>query len=63
MACDRARTGDPRLSIAERFTSREVYLARYTQALDALIKQHWILAEDRAAMIQRGDEEWDLATR
>jgi hypothetical protein len=62
-AGDRARTGDPRLSIAERYTSREVYLARYTQALDALIKQHWILAEDRAAMIQRGDEEWDLATR
>ena len=60
---DRIGTGDPRLSIAERYTSREDYLARYTQTLDGLIQQRWILAEDRAAMIERGGEEWDTATR
>jgi hypothetical protein len=62
-AADRIGTGDPRLSIAERYTSREDYLARYTQTLDGLIQQRWILAEDRAAMIERGGEEWDTATR
>src|SRR5580693_2687320 len=49
-ATDRTRTGDPRASIAERYIGREDYLARYTRALDGLIQQRWILAEDRAAM-------------
>jgi len=62
-AADRIRTGDPRLSIAERYASREDYLARYTRALDGLISQRWILAEDRAAMIERGGQEWGAAAR
>jgi hypothetical protein len=62
-AAERTGTGDPRLSIAERYTSREDYLARYTRALDELIQQRWILAEDRGAMIERGGEEWDAAAR
>lgn len=62
-AADRLRTGDPRLSIAERYTSRENYLARYTRALDELIHQRWILSEDRAAMIERGGKEWDAVMR
>jgi hypothetical protein len=62
-AADRTRTGDPRVSIAERYASREDYLSRYTRALDELIGQRWILAEDRAAMIERGGEEWDVATQ
>ena len=59
---DRIRSGDPRLSIAERYTGREDYLDRYTRALDELIRQRWILAEDRGAMIERGGAEWDAAT-
>jgi hypothetical protein len=62
-AADRTRSGDPRLSIAERYKGREDYLARYARALDGLIQRRWILAEDRAAMIERGSEEWDAATR
>jgi hypothetical protein len=62
-AADRTRTGDPRVSIAERYASREDYLARYTRALEELIGQRWILPEDRAAMIERGGEEWDVATQ
>jgi len=55
---DRQRTGDPRKSIAERYTGREDYLARYKVAVDALVQQRWILPEDRAALLHRGEQEW-----
>jgi len=59
----RERTGDPRSSIAERYTSEDDYLHRYTQELDALINQHWILPEDRDAFLARAKQEWSEATR
>ncbi len=62
-AADRKKTGDPRKSIAERYPSREDYVSRYTIALDNLIKQRWILEEDRAALLHRGEQEWDEATK
>ncbi len=60
---DRIKIGDPRLSVEERYKDRSDYLARYTNALDELIKERWILPEDRAAMLERGEQEWDLATK
>ena len=45
---------DPRKSIAERYASREDYLQRYERATDELIKQRWILPEDRPQLLQRG---------
>ena len=57
-AADRQKSGDPRKSIAERYADREDYLTRYTKAVDALVKQRWILPEDRAAFIHRGEQEW-----
>ena len=62
-AAERARTHDPRKSIAERYPSRDSYLLRYRQALDDLVKQQWILPEDRAALVKRGQEEWAEATK
>jgi hypothetical protein len=62
-AADRQRSGDPRLSIVERYSGREDYVTRYTQALDDLVKQRWILPEDREAVLHRGEEEWDQLTR
>ncbi len=62
-AADRAASGDPRKSIAERYVSREDYLARYTKAVDNLVQQRWILDEDRAALLERGAAEWDEATK
>ncbi len=62
-AAERKQTGDPRLSIEERYKSREDYLARYTAALDELIKERWILPEDRAAVLERGEQEWELAMK
>ena len=60
---DRRRTEDPRKSIAERYSGRADYLARYGRAVDELVKQHWILEEDRSVLDHRGEEEWDAATK
>jgi hypothetical protein len=60
---ERRAAGDPRLSIAERYSSRDDYLARYRKAIDDLVRQHWILPEDAAALNQQGAAEWDYATR
>ena len=60
---DRIKSGDPRMSIEERYKDRADYLARYTAALDELIKERWILPEDRAAVLDRGEQEWDLAMK
>jgi hypothetical protein len=62
-AAERQKSGDPRRSIAERYSGREDYLVRFAQALDALAKQRWILPEDREAMMLRGQAEWTEATR
>ena len=61
-AAERQANGDPRRSIAERYSGREDYLARYTKAVDDLVKQRWILPEDRDAVAARGQQEWAEAT-
>jgi hypothetical protein len=58
---ERQRSGDPRKSIAERYASREAYLAQFREALDALVKQRWILEEDRASVLREGMRDWDDA--
>lgn len=60
---DRQRTGDPRRSIAALYSGGADYMARYTAALDQLVKQRWILEEDRAPLVRRGQQEWAQATR
>lgn len=62
-AAERQADGDPRLSIAERYSSRDKYLTLYQQAAEQLVRQHWILPEDLPAVMQRGGEEWDYYTR
>jgi hypothetical protein len=60
---ERQKTGDPRKSIAERYAGREDYLTQYKKAVDDLVQQHWILPEDRAALLHRGEQEWSVSTR
>ena len=62
-AADRLKTGDPRLSIAERYTDRDEYLTSYKAVTDDLIEQRWILPQDRAALLHRGELEWSESTR
>jgi len=62
-ATERQRSGDPRPSIAERYSGHDDYMARFTKAADDLVQQRWILPEDRQALIQRGEQEWVEATK
>jgi Alpha/beta hydrolase domain len=62
-AVERQENGDPRPSIAERYNSREDYVNRFTRAVDELVKERWIIPEDRDALIHRGEAEWDEATK
>ncbi len=50
-AAERARTGDPRPSLAERYGSRDAYAARVREAAEALVAARLLLPEDAAAAI------------
>ncbi|HEX8967148.1 MAG TPA: alpha/beta hydrolase domain-containing protein, partial [Chloroflexota bacterium] len=51
----RAATGDPRLSVAERYTSRADYVARIRSAATALREDRLMLPEDVDNWVQRAD--------
>jgi hypothetical protein len=58
-AAERAQRGDPRPSIAERYASRDDYLARVRAAAEALVKKRHMLAEDVEAVVARAGSQWD----
>ena len=60
---EREATKDPRASIAERYASREAFLARVREAAGSLVKDRWMLAEDVDASVARAGELWDLLQR
>jgi Alpha/beta hydrolase domain len=62
-AGERQKNNDPRKSIAERYSGREEYLARYARAVDGLVRQRWILPEDRDRVLSSGLQEWAEATK
>ena len=51
--------GDPRQPIAERYPSREEYLAKFREAASKLADDGFLLREDIDALVARGGEEWD----
>jgi hypothetical protein len=61
-ATDEVKTpGDPRRSLALRYTSREQYLMRAREHADTLVKAGYLLAADVPQVIKRMDELWGLA--
>ena len=60
---DRERTSDPRLSLEERYGSRERYLGLFTEAALAQVKEHFLLPEDLPDVLSRGAAEWDAAAK
>ena len=56
---DRERTKDARLSVAERYASREEYVKRVEAAVDDLIGRRFLLPQDRAAVVDRAAKLWD----
>ena len=56
----RERRQDPRLSIGERYDSREDFLNRIEAATRKLIDQRYLLAEDRPRILERATQHWEL---
>ena len=56
---DRARTGDPRRSIEERYGSRAAWLGRVTEKALALVDGGYLLAADLAPILTQAGRHWD----
>ncbi|HEV2961832.1 MAG TPA: alpha/beta hydrolase domain-containing protein [Candidatus Angelobacter sp.] len=56
---ERKKTGDPRISIAERYASRDQYLTKYEEAAKKLVQQRFFLEADLPEIRRRGQQEWD----
>ena len=59
---ERQKSGDPRLSVAERYASRDEYLGKFAEATMKLIHERFLLPEDLPAMLERGEREWKEVT-
>src|SRR5450432_472425 len=60
---ERAKTGDPRLSMEERYAGREDYLAKFEAAAKSLAGAGYLLASDVPKLVERGAAEWDYLHR
>jgi hypothetical protein len=56
---EREKSGDPRLSIAERHASRTAYLEAVRAAAQKLVAARQVLAEDIDAIVERAERRWD----
>jgi hypothetical protein len=56
---ERAASGDPRLSIGERYVSREEYLRQVREAADSLEQQRYLLAEDVRRVVDAAAQRYD----
>jgi len=60
---ERERTGDPRLSIEERYRDREQYLGLVSGEALKLIEQGYLLDQDLPGILKQAGERWDWAMR
>ena len=58
---DRDRTGDPRLSIEERYRNRDEYVGKYAAATLDLVVRGYVLPEDVADLLKHAIEHYDWA--
>jgi hypothetical protein len=54
---ERIATGDPRLSMEERYPSKEAYIAAFRKAADDLVAERYLLPEDADLLIRRAEGE------
>jgi alpha/beta hydrolase family protein len=57
----RLASGDPRLSIEERYASKAEYLEKVRAATNALVADRFLLAEDASLMLKHASYSWDWA--
>jgi hypothetical protein len=56
---ERDKSGDPRLSIEERYRSRDEYLQKVKAAASDLVKAGYLLERDLPSLLDRSGREWD----
>jgi hypothetical protein len=56
---DREKSGDPRLSIAERYASKAAYLEKVRESARRMIGERHMLAEDLEGVVERAAKRWD----
>ncbi len=61
-AAERKAHGDPRLSIEERYASKEDYLGKVRWAAEELVAARYLLEEDVALIMEQSSQRWDLFT-
>jgi hypothetical protein len=54
---ERIATGDPRLSIEERYPTKEAYMAAFRKAANELVAKRYLLPEDAALLVDRAESE------
>ncbi|MGH7375496.1 MAG: alpha/beta hydrolase domain-containing protein [Candidatus Rokuibacteriota bacterium] len=59
-AAERAKTGDPRPSVEERYGGRDDFLARVRREAQAMVAARHLLAEDVDAAVERAGALWDF---
>jgi hypothetical protein len=60
---ERVKTGDPRLSIEERYATKEAYMEKIRAAANGLVSRRFLLANDVPDVLARASAHWDWATR
>ena len=58
---ERKKSGDPRLSIEERYPTKASYMARYENYVRGLASQRLLLEKDIPVELQRGEQFWEFA--
>jgi hypothetical protein len=61
-AAERARTGDPRSAVDDRYRDKDHYLGLVTKAAQDLIGQGYLLAEDLAVVVKNAGRHWDVVS-
>jgi len=54
---ERIATGDPRLSIEERYLTKDAYLSAFKKAANDLAAQRFLLPDDAALLVKRAESE------
>ena len=57
---DRLKSGDPRLSVEERYRDRQAYLDKIDQAAHELMNSGFVLESDLPLLHERAAREWDF---
>lgn len=59
---EREQTGDPRLSIEERYENKDAYLAEVRKQAEILARDRYILDEDIETVVSDASHRWDAMT-